>query len=73
MCFTIPRKITSIDQQTATLETGERIDIGALEDCRAGDFVMVTAGIAVAKLTPEEGSSMRSLIKKTHETIQQGN
>lgn len=72
MCFTIPRKIVSLQGTKAVVDDGHTVDIGGIPDCSVGDYVFVTSGIAVAKLTPEEGKSMRSLIKETHETIQAG-
>lgn len=73
MCFTIPRKIIGIQDTKAVVDDGHTVDIGGIPDCTVGDYVFVTSGIAVAKLTPEEGKSMRSLIKETHATLQEGN
>ncbi|MBI4090824.1 MAG: HypC/HybG/HupF family hydrogenase formation chaperone [Candidatus Komeilibacteria bacterium] len=70
MCFTIPRKIVTIDGTKAVVDDGHTVDIEGLPECGVGDYIFVTSGIAVARLTPEEGVSMRSLIKETHETIQ---
>lgn len=71
MCFTIPRKIVTIERTKAVVDDGHTVDIGGLTECNVGDYVFVTSGIAIAKLTPEEGRSMRSLIRRTHAELQQ--
>ena len=71
MCFTIPQKIVTIEGSKATVDDGHTVDIGGIPDCTVGDYVFVTSGIAVAKLTPDEGRSMRSLIRKVHAELQQ--
>lgn len=64
MCFTIPKKIKSIDGQTAVLETGDQVDISLLENCQAGDFVQVNAGVAVSKMSQKEAQATRLFIKE---------
>lgn len=69
MCFTIPKKIIKSDGKYAMLEGGLRADVSFLEECKKGDYVIVTNGIAVLKVEKPDAKSIRSLIKKTHEKL----
>lgn len=69
MCFTIPKRIVKINGTRATLEGGAQVDISFLDNCKEGDYVTVTNGIAVLKVEKPDAKSIRSLIKKTHEEL----
>jgi hydrogenase expression/formation protein HypC len=50
VCLAIPAKIVSIDQTTATLDlegAATTADISMVPGARAGDYVIVHAGVAI--------------------------
>jgi hydrogenase assembly chaperone HypC/HupF len=67
MCFTIPKRIIEVSGTTATIEGGTIVDIAGIEAPLIGDFVYVTSGIAIAKLDASDATSIRHLIKQTHD------
>ena len=69
MCFVIPLQITATHGTTATLENALTVDIGSLESCGVGDYVIVTSGIAVAKVDVLDAKAMRSQIKETYDEL----
>ncbi|MEK7584047.1 MAG: HypC/HybG/HupF family hydrogenase formation chaperone [Patescibacteria group bacterium] len=69
MCFVIPLQITATHGTTATLENALTADIGALESCSVGDYVIVTSGIAVLKVDALDAKAMRSQIKETYDEL----
>ena len=55
MCVGLSAKVLSIDNGTALIDaTGAKRTVSAelLDDLEPGDYVMVHAGIAIAKITP---------------------
>ena len=55
MCVGLSAKVLSIDNGTALIDaTGAKRAVSAelLDDLEPGDYVMVHAGIAIAKITP---------------------
>ena len=69
MCFVIPKKIKSRTGDSAILEDKSSADVGQFPECREGDYVIVTSGIAVSLVSRDEAQSIRSLIKETNEQI----
>lgn len=58
MCWAVPAKVISIDSDVmATVDLGQntlkRVAIG-VDNLKVGDYVMVHAGVIIAKLTKEE-------------------
>lgn len=59
MCVGLSAKVLSIDNGTALIDaTGAKRTVSAelLNDLEPGDYVMVHAGIAIAKITPPENA-----------------
>ena len=57
MCVGLPAKILTMKDGLAVVDAhGARREISAelIEDLKPGDYVMVHAGIAIAKITEEE-------------------
>ena len=57
MCVGLPAKIVTMKDGMAVVDAhGARREISAelIEDLEPGDYVMVHAGIAIAKITEEE-------------------
>ena len=57
MCVGLSAKIVQVHDDMAVVDaTGARreVSVGLLEDLEPGDYVMVHAGIAIAKITDED-------------------
>ena len=57
MCVGLPAKVLRIDDGTALIDaSGAQREVSAelLDDLEPGDYVMVHAGIAIAKITGEK-------------------
>jgi len=57
MCVGLPARVVSINEGTAIIDAnGAKRDIRAelLEDLEPGDYVMVHAGVAIAKITSDD-------------------
>ncbi|MCR4648791.1 MAG: HypC/HybG/HupF family hydrogenase formation chaperone [Lachnospiraceae bacterium] len=68
MCVGLPARVVSVNEGTAIIDAnGAKRDVRAdlLEDLEPGDYVMVHAGVAIAKIDSDdeaEGSEIMSLI-----------
>ena len=69
MCVGLSAKVVSVKDDTAIIDAGgaqREISAGVMEDLEPGDYVMVHAGIAIAKITQsdedEADDVMESLI-----------
>ena len=59
MCVGLSARVVSINKDTALVDaSGARREVSAdlLDDLEPGDYVMVHAGVAIAKITEEEAS-----------------
>ena len=69
MCVGLPAKVVSVKDGTAIIDAGgAKRDVRAelLEDLEPGDYVMVHAGVAIAKITSddeEQGNEILSILK----------
>ncbi len=57
MCVGLPGKVISLDNNMAIIDaTGARREVSRelIDDLEPGDYVMVHAGIAIAKITDDE-------------------
>ncbi len=68
MCVGLPARVVSINDGTAIIDAnGAKRDIRAelLDDLEPGDYVMVHAGVAIAKISSddeEEGNEVLGLL-----------
>lgn len=69
MCVGLSAKVVSVKNDTAIIDAGgaqREISAGVMDDLEPGDYVMVHAGVAIAKITQsdedEAGDVMESLI-----------
>lgn len=59
MCVGISAKVVSINEDTAVIDVSgakRKISAALIEDLDPGDYVMVHAGIAIAKITESDTS-----------------
>lgn len=65
MCVGLSAKVVKISDGTALVDAmGARREVSAqlLEDLEPGDYVMVHAGVAIARITDEDDEETKSLL-----------
>ena len=66
MCVGLPTKVVQMKNGTAVVDaTGARREISTelLENVEPGDYVMVHAGIAIAKITADDQTETQELMQ----------
>ena len=66
MCVGLSAKVVKINNGTAVIDAdGAKREISAqlLEDLEPGDYVMVHAGVAIAKITDEDDSETDQVLE----------
>ena len=69
MCVGLAAKVVNVKDGTAIIDAGgAKRDVSAelLEDLEPGDYVMVHAGVAIAKITDDDANETMGILK-THE------
>ena len=67
MCVGLSAKVVKINNVTAVIDAdGAKREISAqlLEDLEPGDYVMVHAGVAIAKITDEDDNETEELMEE---------
>lgn len=67
MCVGLSAKVVKINNKTAVIDAdGAKREISAqlLEDLEPGDYVMVHAGVAIAKITDEDDNETEQLMEE---------
>ena len=67
MCVGLSAKVVKINNGTAVIDAdGAEREISAqlLEDLEPGDYVMVHAGVAIAKITDEDDNETEELMEE---------
>jgi len=67
MCLTLPAKIISFNGKSAYILTngkGQKVKIGFSKPIRAGDWILVNADLAVAKINSKEAKEINNYFKK---------
>ena len=67
MCVGLSAKVVKINNGTAVIDAdGAKREISAqfLEDLEPGDYVMVHAGVAIAKITDEDDNETEQLMEE---------
>ncbi|MDX9892933.1 MAG: HypC/HybG/HupF family hydrogenase formation chaperone [Patescibacteria group bacterium] len=62
MCLTVPLEVTKIKKQTAELADGRVVNISLVKDVEVGDWILVNANLALAKITVEEAREIIELL-----------
>lgn len=66
MCVGLSAKVVKISDGTAVIDAGgakREVSAQLLEDLEPGDYVMVHAGVAIAKITEEEDDETDQLME----------
>ncbi len=67
MCVGLPAKVVTMKEGMAVVDaSGAKREISAqlIEDLEPGDYVMVHAGVAIAKITEEDDAETESLLEE---------
>ncbi len=75
MCLAIPMKVISIEGPRATVEQGgarRAVSVALLDEVRAGDYVLVHAGYAIARVDEEEARRTLELVAQLAQTTEPG-
>ena len=67
MCLAVPARIVTTDNQHAQVETmgfNHRVNIALVEDVMPGDYILVHAGFAIARIDPEEARETLQLMRE---------
>jgi len=69
MCFTLPAKIIEVDGNEATVvdvhDKRRKANISALEGLSPGDWVLMSADLAVGVISEEEAREVAKLYRRT--------
>ena len=67
MCIGIPMRLSARDEELGTVEQSGlvyQVSLALLEEARVGDYVLVHAGFAIARLDPEEANETLDLLRQ---------
>lgn len=67
MCVGLSAKVVKIEEGTALVDASgarRQVSVSLLRDLEPGDYVMVHAGIAIAKITDEDDSETDRLMEE---------
>lgn len=67
MCVGLSAKVVKISEGTAVVDAGRakrKVSAQLLEDLEPGDYVMVHAGVAIAKITDEDDDETDQLMEE---------
>jgi hydrogenase expression/formation protein HypC len=66
MCVGISAKVVNVDEDTAIVDVSgakRKVSADLIEDLEPGDYVMVHAGIAIAKITDSDTNEMNKIME----------
>ena len=72
MCLAVPAKVKSIDKTVASVDFGgvtKKVSLGILDGVRKGDYVLVHAGFAIAKVEKEEAEDTLKVIDELKKAV----
>lgn len=67
MCVGLSAKVVKVEKGTALVDASgakREVSVSLLKDLEPGDYVMVHAGIAIAKITDEDDSETDRLMEE---------
>ena len=66
MCVGLSAKVVSVEEGTAVIEAGgakRNVSTDLIDDLEPGDYVMVHAGVAIAKITDDDENEAAEVMK----------
>ena len=73
MCLAVPAKVKSIDKTIASVDFGgvrKKVSLGILDGVKEGDYVLVHAGFAIAKVEKEEAHNTLKVIDELKKAVE---
>ena len=70
MCVGLPARVESIEEDTALVSVSgaeRRVEAGLISGLKEGDYVMIHAGVAIARITAEEAEETRAILEELYE------
>ncbi len=70
MCLAVPMEIIEIDESLATVEVAgvrRQVNVELIPEPTIGDYVIVHAGYAIEKLSPQEAVETLDLLRQVAE------
>lgn len=70
MCVGLSAKVVSVDDDTAVIDAGgakRKVSADLIEDLEPGDYVMVHAGVAIAKITSDDAAETDEIMEGLYE------
>ena len=67
MCVGLSAKVVRVENGTALIDASgaqRAVSAGGLEDLEPGDFVMVHAGVAIAKITADDSDETDEIMEE---------
>lgn len=62
MCLAVPRKVVSVEENIAILQDHRKVRLDLVEGVKPGDYVIVSADLAVEKITETQAKEMNEAI-----------
>jgi hydrogenase expression/formation protein HypC len=72
MCLGIPAQIVEVGDSSAVVEIGgvrREVSVALIDDPAEGDWVIIHAGFAIQKLSPEEAEITLQLFKEIADAV----
>lgn len=67
MCLGVPAQVIRMENEEATVRLGEvtcKVSLALLTDVKVGDYILLHAGFAIAKVSPEDAHETLRLIRE---------
>ena len=67
MCVGLSAKVVKVENGTALIDASgaqRAVSAGVLDDLEPGDFVMVHAGVAIAKITEDDAAEAEEVMEE---------
>ena len=64
MCVGLPAKVMTMKDGMAVVDASGEVSAELIENLEPGDYVMVHAGIAIAKITEEDEDEAEDLLEE---------
>lgn len=69
MCVGLPARVEEINDGMAVIDASgakRQVSVELINDLKPGDYVMIHAGIAIAKITAEEAEETQAILEELY-------
>lgn len=73
MCLGVPARVVEVNEATAVVDVGgarREISVMLLDGVAAGDWVILHAGFAIERLSPEEAERTLALFREISDAVE---